>query len=208
MQMLFAVDCDAPFRYNRTPWKASETSFTEVNVMNHRGTVLLLAAIPLMAMPVMADHERHDGPAREFRAELVGRNEVPLTLSGARGSLELTVNDTDTSVHFVLEFSGLQTPVLFSHIHVGQPNVNGGVTVFFCGGGGRPACPQSAGTVTGDFTASDVIAVVSQQLEANNLAKLLTAIRAGKTYANLHTMTSTGGEIRGQIRAEDKDKES
>jgi hypothetical protein len=29
---------------------------------------------------------------------------------------------------------------MFAHIHVGQPDVNGGVTVFFCGGGGRPAC--------------------------------------------------------------------
>ena len=108
--------------------------------MNHRGTVLLLAAIPLLTMPVIADHERHDGPAREFHADLRGRNEVPLTLSGARGTLELEVNDTDTSVHFVLEFSGVQTTAGASHIHVGQPNVNGGVTVFFCGGGGRPAC--------------------------------------------------------------------
>jgi hypothetical protein len=172
--------------------------------MNHRGTVLLLAAIPLLTMPVIADHERHDGPAREFHADLRGRNEVPLTLSGARGTLELEVNDTDTSVHFVLEFSGVQTAVSQSHIHVGQPNVNGGVTVFFCGGP-RPACPQS-GTVEGDFTASDVIALGTQQLEANNLAKLLKAIRAGKTYANLHTATSPGGEIRGQILAEDRDR--
>jgi hypothetical protein len=175
--------------------------------MNFRRTVLLLAAVPLLTVPVVADHDRHDGPAREFRAELRGRNEVPLTLSGASGTLALTVNDTDTSVHFVLEFSGLQTPVLFSHIHVGQPNVNGGVTVFFCGGGGRPACPQGSGTVEGDFTAADVIALVSQQLEVNNLAKLLAAIRGGKTYANLHTMTSPGGEIRGQIHAADKEKE-
>jgi hypothetical protein len=173
--------------------------------MNYGKTVLLLAAIPLLATPVIAHNDRHEGPAREFRADLRGRNEVPLTLSGARGTLALSVNDADTSVHFVLEFSGLQTPVLFSHIHVGQPNVNGGVTVFFCGGGGRPACPQGAGTVEGDFTASNVIALTTQQLEVNNLAKLLAAIRAGKTYANLHTQTSPGGEIRGQIHAEERE---
>ena len=145
------------------------------------------------------------GPAREFRADLKGRNEVPLTLSSGRGTLALTVNDDDTSVHFVLEFSGLQTAISASHIHVGQPNVNGGVTVFFCGGA-RPACPQGQGTVEGDFTASDVIGLAPQQLEANNLAKLLAAIRAGKTYANLHTATSPGGEIRGQIRDDHKGK--
>src|SRR5262245_56485445 len=112
--------------------------------MAHRKTVLLAAALGLLTMPVIAWD--HDGPERNFHAQLRGRNEVPLVLSAARGTLDLKVNETDTSVHFVLEYSGLSAPALFSHIHVGQPNVNGGVTVFFCGGGGRPACPPS-GTV-------------------------------------------------------------
>ena len=173
--------------------------------MNYRKTVLLLAAIPLLVMPLSAGHnDRHRRPEREFRAELRGRQEVPLTLSAARGTLELKVNDDDTSVHFELSYSGLQTAVLASHIHVAQPNVNGGVTVFFCGGGGRPACPQE-GTVTGDFTANDVIALPTQQLELHNLAKLLSAIRAGKTYVNVHSMTSPGGEIRGQIHDDERD---
>ena len=116
-----------------------------------------------------------------------------------------TVNDTDSSVHFVLQYSGLQATVTASHIHVGQPNVNGGVTVFFCGGGGRPACPQE-GTVEGDFVANDVLALTAQQLDLHNLAKLLAAIRAGKTYANVHTLTSPGGEIRGQIQADENEK--
>ena len=165
--------------------------------MNYRKAVLTMAAIPLLAMSAVADHG-DDRPGRHFQASLRGRHEVPLTLSAGRGTLELTVNEIDTSVHFVLEYAGLQTAVAFAHIHVGQPNVNGGVTVFFCGGTTRPACPQQ-GTVEGDFTASDVIGLPTQQLEANNLAKLLRAIRAGKTYVNVHTATSPGGEIRGQI---------
>ena len=178
--------------------------------MNYRKAVLLLGAIPLLAIPLTAGHgERHEGPEREFRANLTGRNEVPVTLSAGRGTLALTVNDTDTSVHFVLEYSGLQTTVGAAHIHVAQPNANGGVTVFFCGTvpagfPARGACPQS-GTVVGDFTAADVIGLTSQQLEANNLPKLLAAIRAGKTYANVHTATSGGGEIRGQIHDDQKE---
>jgi CHRD domain len=100
----------------------------------------------------------------------------------------------------------LPTTVGASHIHVGQSKVNGGVTVFFCGGGGRPACPLQ-GTVEGDFSANDVIGLTSQQLEPTNLAKLLSAIRAGETYANVHTATSPGGEMRGQIHAEKEKKE-
>ena len=172
--------------------------------MNCRKTLPFLVAVPFLAMPLFADHnERHKQPEREFRADLRGHNEVPLTLSAGRGTLELTVNDDDTSVHFVLEYSGLLTTVGAAHIHVGQAKVNGGVTVFFCGGGGRPACPQE-GTVEGDFTANDVIGLATQQLELNNLPKLLTAIRAGQTYANVHTTTSPGGEIRGQIHGDKK----
>jgi hypothetical protein len=169
-----------------------------------RTTVLLLATIPLLAMPLVAErNERHEGPEREFRAELRGRNEVPLTLSAGRGTLALTVNDVDTSVHFVLRYSGLLTTVAASHIHVGQPGANGGVTVFFCGGGGRPACPQE-GTVEGDFTANDVLTLPTQQLELHNLEKLLKAIRAGQTYVNVHTATSPGGEIRGPIHDDER----
>jgi len=177
--------------------------------MNHRTTTLLLTAMSLLVLPLVAYGDDNDGPAHAFRANLQGRNEAPLTLSAARGRLALTVNATDTSVHFVLQYMGLQTMVTASHIHVAQPNVNGGVTVFFCGGGGRPACPQGQGTVEGDFTAADVLPLTSKQLEANNLAKLLAAIRAGRTYANVHTMTSPSGEIRGQIiRGEHKRFES
>jgi hypothetical protein len=144
---------------------------------------------------------------REFQADLRGRNEVPVTLSAAQGELKLTINEAETSVHFVLTFEGLLTPVLFSHIHIGQPNVNGGVTVFFCGGGGRPPCPQQHGMAEGDIMAADVIGLPTQQLEANNLAKVIAAIRAGQTYANLHTMTSPGGEIRGPIHAVRHDRD-
>ena len=178
--------------------------------MTYRTTLMLLAVISLLTTPLTARlDDGHGKPERDFRAELRGRNEVPLTLSAAGGALSLTVNDDDTSVHFVLEYSGLQTPVSAAHIHVAQPNANGGVTVFFCGTvpagfPTRTACPAN-GTVSGDFTAADVIGLTSQQLEVNNLAKLLAAIRAGKTYANVHTSTSPGGEIRGQIR-DDKGK--
>jgi hypothetical protein len=161
----------------------------------------LIVAVGLLAFTSAgaradADERRSQ---REFQTDLKGRNEVPLTLSAARGDLRLTISDDESSVHFVLRYTGLQTPVLFAHIHVGQRNVNGGVTVFFCGGGGRDACPEEAGTVEGDFTADNVIGLASQQLDANDLSKVLKAIRRGETYANVHTMTSPGGEIRGQI---------
>ena len=167
-------------------------------------TTLFVLAVPTIAsLGARAQNNDGRGEARNFRAELRGRHEVPLTLSDAHGNLELTVNEMDSSVHFVLTYEGLRTHILFSHIHVGQPNVNGGVTVFFCDNTTPPhtsrACPEKAGTVEGDFTAADVIGLTPQQLAAHDLGALLEAIRARQTYANLHTMDSPGGEIRGQI---------
>jgi len=164
-------------------------------------TVVGMAA-SLATLNVRAQNDDDGGRAHQFRAELRGRHEVPLTLSGGHGSLALTVSQGDSSVHFVLTYEGLRTHIFFSHIHVGQPNVNGGVTVFFCDNT-KPnhpqACPEGAGTVEGDFRATDVIGLTSQQLAAEDLAALLEAIRARQTYANLHTMDSPGGEIRGPI---------
>jgi hypothetical protein len=161
--------------------------------------VLLLAAIPVLVAPLLAQDDR--APRHQFRANLTGPAEVPLTLTGASGTLQLTISDDDSSVHFVLSYQGLETHIRFSHIHIGKPTDSGGVTIFFCGGGGRPDCPEGSGTVEGDFTSDDVIGLPAQTLAPNDLAALLAAIRSGETYANLHTDDSPGGEIRGQIRA-------
>jgi len=158
----------------------------------------LLAAVPVLVAPLLAQGD--GAPPREFRANLTGPGEVPLSLTAAQGQLQLTINDDDSSVHFVLTYEGLATHVRFSHIHVGKPTDLGGVTVFFCGGGGQPDCPEGSGTAEGDFTADDVIGLTAQELAAHDLPRLLAAIRSGQTYANLHTDDSPGGEIRGQIR--------
>jgi hypothetical protein len=165
--------------------------------MKYTKRVAVLLALPLLVAPLVARGESDD-VKRDFQARLKGKNETPLTVTTASGTLQLTVNDADNLVHFVLTYSGIQTPVMFAHIHVGQPNVAGGVTVFFCGGGGRDACPQE-GTVEGDFSDSDVLPLATQQLAAGDLATLLKAIRAQQTYVNVHSTTSPGGEIRGQI---------
>ncbi len=77
--------------------------------------------------------------------------------------------------------------VLFAHIHFGQEGVNGGVAAFLCGGDGKPACPQGSGTVTGTIVADDVKAIAAQGLAANDIGALIRAIKAGYTYANVHT---------------------
>ena len=59
---------------------------------------------------------------------------------------------------------------------------------------------STSGTVTGTITPANVKVLASQGIEAGNFAEAVRAIRAGVTYANVHTTVRPGGEIRGQIR--------
>jgi hypothetical protein len=141
-------------------------------------------------------------------AQLSGFQEVPANVT--TGSAQLTLRRVDANtLAFVLTYSGLTGNPGAAHIHIGQPGVNGGVTIFFCGGGGKPACPASpSGTVSGTITAADVLPLSAQGLAAGDLASVLRAMRAGVTYANMHTAQFPGGEIRGQIRVDGGDAES
>jgi hypothetical protein len=90
-----------------------------------------------------------------------------------------------------------------AHVHVGQPGVAGGVSFFFCGGA-KPACPSSASgpvTITGTVLPADILGPTAQGFAAGDLNSIVKAIKAGFTYANMHTSAFTGGEIRGQLEA-------
>jgi len=136
-------------------------------------------------------------------ARLRGLNEVPPTNSRGTGELSATLNSDETAITFTLTFRGLTGNPAVAHIHFGPPRVNGGVMVFFCGGGGKPACPAAtAGTVTGTITAADIVGPAAQGIQAapnGQFADVVRAIRTGNGYANMHTAQFPGGEIRGKV---------
>ena len=91
-----------------------------------------------------------------------------------------------------------------SHLHFAQKGVNGGIMVFLCsnlgnGPAGTQACPAKNGTLSGTFSASNVLAVNAQSIGAGELGSLLRGLRAGVVYANVHTDLLPGGSIRGQV---------
>ena len=146
--------------------------------------------------------------AEQIGALLTGYEEVPSVSTTATGEFIATISPDESSIAYSETYSGLQAAVTQSHIHVGQPAVNGSIVIFLCQTqanpdptGLAPHCPQE-GTVSGTITPANVIAgaTATQQLVANDLAAVITAIHAGAAYANVHTVVSPGGEIRGQIR--------
>jgi cytolysin (calcineurin-like family phosphatase) len=146
--------------------------------------------------------------AEQIGAVLNGYEESPSVSTTAKGEFLASIDEHGGVIQYTETFSGLQAPITQSHIHVAQAGVNGSVVIFLCQTaanadptGLAPQCPQE-GTVSGTITAANVVAggTASQQLKAGDLAAIITAIRAGAAYANVHTALSTGGEIRGQIK--------
>jgi hypothetical protein len=147
--------------------------------------------------------------ARRAKASLEGFQEVPAISTTGSGRLDLRIDDDAQTIEFELSYGDLEGIAPFvpggvvtaAHIHLGATGTNGGVSAFFCGGGGKPACPPS-GTVTGTVTAADIVGPAAQGIdpgEATAFAELVRAIRAGYTYVNVHTTRWPTGEIRGRI---------
>ncbi len=119
------------------------------------------------------------------------------------------VSRDKSEVKWRLSYADTETAVTQSHIHFGATATNGPIVVFLCsnlgnGPAGTQVCPAAPATIEGTFAAPDVGAgAAGQGLEAGNLEELLAALRAGATYANVHTTGRPGGEVRGQISSHD-----
>jgi hypothetical protein len=157
--------------------------------------LLILTGLLSVGSRVSADSQE-----RTFRAQLNGAQETPAISTGAIGEFRAALNNAGTQLTYELQYSGLEGGnTLFAHVHIGQTGVAGGVMFFLCGGGGKPACPNGGGTVTGTVDASNIQGPTIQGIAAGQFAEARRAMRAGLAYANVHTVSYAAGEIRGQI---------
>ncbi len=128
-------------------------------------------------------------PGQRFFAQLDGVNEVPPnTVTGASGRANFTARpgelDYDLSVQNIVD-------VVAAHIHAGAGGVNGPVVATLYSSA-APSGPITAQTLsTGTLRPSD--------LTGMSLDSLLVLMRTGAAYVNVHTVTNSAGEIRGQI---------
>ncbi len=143
---------------------------------------------------------------KDFKATLNGFQETPSVSSTGFGDFRAKLVD-DTTIHFVFRYAGLEGGTsLFAHVHFGERGVAGGVSYFLCGppANAPVTCPDVEGTIEGDITAANVIGPAGQGIEPGSFDEILRAMRAGHTYANIHTTRWTAGEIRGQINNDDQ----
>ena len=166
--------------------------------------LLMLQAVPGFSAVAQAGDSKD---AKVFKAKLSGIEETPAIITDGTGSFRARFAPDGNSVEFELTYSNLSAPATVGHIHLGQRGVAGGVAVFLCGGGGKPACPATGGTITGTFTAADVVGPTAQGLQPGDYERLIRAAKEGITYVNVHSTLFPQGELRGQIKVKKADED-
>jgi hypothetical protein len=158
---------------------------------------LVAVALAVVALTVPACDKATDN-VEIFQTTLQGSNEVPATGSAASGACGIQIEGN--RVLFSIETHGLSN-IIGAHIHTAPAGTNGSIRAVFIPFPGSSAVILSGSDIigsreglltSGSFGASDVRGVSFEQL--------LSEIRAGNTYCNVHTTRFPGGEIRGQLQ--------
>jgi len=183
--------------------------------MKRRGAIAALAVgVAALGIAAFALAGGSGAGFNHLTATMSGYQEVPSVSSTGTADFTADVSKDGSSIAWQLSYSGLEGAVQQSHIHFGQRSVTGGISVFFCtnlgnGPAGTQPCPQE-GTISGTITAADVSPNIpatagarTQGINTGEYNELVRAIAAGKTYANVHTTTWPGGEIRAQLNEGD-----
>jgi hypothetical protein len=168
-----------------------------------KGKTFLIGAgvLGVALASAVAAHDRD----RRTRIATVLRSieEVPALSTPASGFFKATIDAENETLSYELSYEGIEGAPLQAHIHLGQAAVNGDVSVFLCANvpapAGTPACPVGPATVTGTLTAASVLGPATQGLAPGDFDALVTAIRKGVTYVNVHSTRFVRGEIRGQL---------
>jgi hypothetical protein len=172
--------------------------------VNRRTVGLTLALVVIVGLAFANAGDRGGG---FLSARLTGYEEVPALSTTGKAKFVARINRDETEIEWRLSYEDMEAPVTQAHIHFNARALNGPVVVFFCtnagnGPAGTQLCPDQPATIEGTIRAADVLGnAAGVGLEAGNLAELIDAIRAGATYANVHTTLRPAGETRGQIVA-------
>jgi len=108
-----------------------------------------------------------------FVATLSGAQEVPPVTTAATGTLSLVLNAARNQVTYTLQHTVMNATV--AHLHLGAAGVNGPPAITIA--------PLSTMTM-------GMAAITAEQV---------TALEAGRIYANVHSPANPMGEIRGQV---------
>ena len=168
--------------------------------MTKRSCSYALTAIALMLGTSVASGDQliRRVPALSFTAALSGAQESPEVATDAVGVASARFDAGLTNVFVQIRLIG-DIQVVAGHFHCARPGANGPVAFgLMTPGLLTEIVDGSRVTLTNtDFTGADCVPTTGRAI--NNIAALALAMRDGLVYVNLHSPTSPGGQIRGQM---------
>jgi CHRD domain len=133
-----------------------------------------------------------------FAANLSGSNEVPPVTTAGSGIaiFQLVPVGHQQIISYQLNLENI-SGVTGAHIHSGKQGENGPVVagLFNPSMSGPPTGAINGQLKTGSLTSSDLTGPLAGQ----QISALVTMIRSGGAYVNIHTTQNQNGEVRGQI---------
>lgn len=126
-------------------------------------------------------------------ATLSGGEEVPILLSGAVGTAEVSVDTVARELTVSLRLFNFPTGTAAGHIHVGPRGVAGPVVINF------PIPAGRTGDLTLSFRVGPAAFVPRPEIGILTLDDAIQSIVGGNSYVNIHTSQFPAGEIRGQL---------
>ncbi len=175
---------------------------------------IVITGVALISVVGSAVALASDNQVSKIREFLTGVKEVPVTSTTGHGTFHAEIDDDAQEIRYTLTFADLEGDVRQSHIHIAPAQNSGNIMLWLCQTATNaspvattpqctdPANPGSAraNTVTGVLTGADIVAsAAANGVVAGEFAEAVALIRAGQTYANVHSAKFPPGEIRSQI---------
>lgn len=120
-----------------------------------------------------------------FMAEMEGDHEAPPVITSASGTGAFVLNAARTELTFDITVNGLSGPITSAHFHNAAEGVNG----------------QIVRAITSSYSANTASGVWKNTDSEPLTLALVDELDAGRIYVNVHTSANSGGEIRGQVIA-------
>jgi hypothetical protein len=132
----------------------------------------------------------------DFAANLTGQEEVPVVDTQATGqAIFVPVQPTNETIDFYVNATGIQA-VTQAHIHSGVRGENGPIVVTLFTFDPTQNPDQNGFTINGNITAINL----EGPMQGKTTSDLISAMKNGSTYVNVHTEQNPNGEIRGQLQ--------
>lgn len=145
--------------------------------------IFSVAAVSLLLNSVYAQ-------GNELSTSLSGWEEVPSNNSSARGWGMF--KEMDNSIWYKINVTGLDK-IMKAHLHLGETGKNGDPIVMLFDSG--PTGLINGTLVSGNITTGDFLGPMS----GKSIADILSKMKSGEIYLNIHTGSFPNGELRGQI---------